>query len=419
MSRRSDRAAGRARRASDRRRSCGQRAPHLTRWSPDARRERMTSLWSTAGQRCNRLRVTRRYVHRSSRPQAAQETPLDVSITSALYRRRPAPRPSAAEAAVEAIAGAAGQDVAFSLALSQDQKDIRDWVHGFAADVMRPAAHEWDEKEQTPWPIIQEAAKIGLYGFEGLAQFFADPTGLSAADRQRGAVLGRRRHRHVDHGHRAGRRRDLRPGLAASRSANGSRAASAPPTTSRSPPSAPLSPTPARTSPACARMAKFDEAAGEWVLNGQKAWATNGGISDVHVVIASRRPRARLQRPRGLRRADERGQGHLPGLEGLKARPARLAHRRCVPRRLPHPRRLRARRQGEARRAPRARARGQEEPSRRRRCRPSRPRARPSARRRWGSPAPPTSTRSTTPRSASSSAARSSRTSRSPSRWRG
>src|SRR5882762_3207522 len=84
----------------------------------------------------------------------------------------------AAEAAVEAIAGAAGQDVTFSLALSQDQKDIRDWVHGFAADVMRPAAHEWDEREETPWPIIQEAAKIGLYGFEGIAQFFADPTGL-------------------------------------------------------------------------------------------------------------------------------------------------------------------------------------------------------------------------------------------------
>jgi hypothetical protein len=61
----------------------------------------------------------------------------------------------AAEAAVEAISGSAGQDVSFSLELNQDQKDIRDWVHGFAADVVRPAAHEWDEKEQTPWPIIQ------------------------------------------------------------------------------------------------------------------------------------------------------------------------------------------------------------------------------------------------------------------------
>src|SRR5712691_2332093 len=85
----------------------------------------------------------------------------------------------AAEAAVEAIASSANQDATFSMQLSQDQKDIRDWVHGFAADVVRPAAHEWDEKEQTPWPIIEEAAKIGLYGFEGLAQFFADPAGLT------------------------------------------------------------------------------------------------------------------------------------------------------------------------------------------------------------------------------------------------
>ncbi|MFM9044168.1 MAG: acyl-CoA dehydrogenase family protein, partial [bacterium] len=31
----------------------------------------------------------------------------------------------------------------------------------------------------------------------------------------------------------------------------------------------------------------YDEATDEWVLNGQKAWATNGGIADIHVVIAS------------------------------------------------------------------------------------------------------------------------------------
>jgi acyl-CoA dehydrogenase len=61
---------------------------------------------------------------------------------------------------------AAAEPVPFNLDLSDDQRDIRDWVHGFAADVVRPAASEWDEREETPWPILGEAAKIGLYGFE-------------------------------------------------------------------------------------------------------------------------------------------------------------------------------------------------------------------------------------------------------------
>ena len=119
----------------------------------------------------------------------------------------------AAEAAVEAITGAAGQDVTFSLALSQDQKDIREWVHGFAADVIRPAAHEWDEQEQTPWPIIQEAAKIGLYGFEGLAQFFADPTGLSLPIVNEELFWGDAGIGMSIMGTRSGGRRDLRSGL--------------------------------------------------------------------------------------------------------------------------------------------------------------------------------------------------------------
>ena len=32
--------------------------------------------------------------------------------------------------------------------------------------------------------------------------------------------------------------------------------------------------------------AVYDEASDEWVLNGAKAWITNGGIADVHVVVA-------------------------------------------------------------------------------------------------------------------------------------
>src|SRR5918992_5427349 len=70
-------------------------------------------------------------------------------------------------------------DTPFSLELNQDQRDVRDWVHGFAEQVVRPAAHECDEREATPWPVIQEAAKIGLYGYEALAQFWADSSGLT------------------------------------------------------------------------------------------------------------------------------------------------------------------------------------------------------------------------------------------------
>jgi acyl-CoA dehydrogenase len=195
-------------------------------------------------------------------------------------------RTEAAEAAVEAITSSAGKQATFSLALSQDQKDIRDWVHGFAADVMRPAAHEWDEKEQTPWPIIQEAAKIGLYGFEGLAQFFADPTGLTLpivneelfwGDAGIGmALMGTSLAVAAIFGQGTGEQigewiprcfgtpDDVKVAAFCSSEPNAGSDVSAVRTT-----------------------AKFDESAGEWVLNGQKAWATNGGISDVHVIIAS------------------------------------------------------------------------------------------------------------------------------------
>ena len=239
-------------------------------------------------------------------------------------------------------------------------------------------------------------------------------TGPAAADRQRGAVLGRRGHRHGDHGHVARRRRDLRPGHARAdgrvdpavlrqRGRRSWRAFCV------SEPDAGSDVSSIRT------RARYDEASGEWVLNGQKAWATNGGIANVHVIVASvdrelgSRGQAAFVVPPGT-------PGLRAGRQGQEARPARVAHRRRLPRRLPRPGRLPARRQGEARRAPRARPRGQAL------ARPGGDadlRGHAPDRRRAGdraSPAPPTSTRSSTRRSASSSAARSSRTRRSPSR---
>ncbi len=66
----------------------------------------------------------------------------------------------------------------FSLELSDDVIEVRDWVHDFAEKVVRPAAAEWDEREETPWPIIQEAAKVGLYSVELFATQAAEPSGL-------------------------------------------------------------------------------------------------------------------------------------------------------------------------------------------------------------------------------------------------
>src|SRR5260370_4445177 len=60
----------------------------------------------------------------------------------------------------------------YSLELNEDQLQIQKWVHEFAENVVRPAGPEWDEREETPWPIIEEAAKNGLYSFDFVAQAF-------------------------------------------------------------------------------------------------------------------------------------------------------------------------------------------------------------------------------------------------------
>src|SRR6202050_1881393 len=67
---------------------------------------------------------------------------------------------------------------AFSLDLSDDVIQMRDWLHEFAASVIRPAAAEWDEREETPWPVLEEAAKIGLYSLDFYAQQYLEGSGL-------------------------------------------------------------------------------------------------------------------------------------------------------------------------------------------------------------------------------------------------
>jgi alkylation response protein AidB-like acyl-CoA dehydrogenase len=69
----------------------------------------------------------------------------------------------------------------FSLDLGDDLREMREWVHGFAESVVRPAGAEWDEREETPWPVLEEAAKIGLYSLDFFAQQAFEPSGLGIA----------------------------------------------------------------------------------------------------------------------------------------------------------------------------------------------------------------------------------------------
>ena len=174
----------------------------------------------------------------------------------------------------------------FSLQLNDDQLQIQEWVHTFAKDVIRPAAREWDDREEFPWPVVQEAAKIGLYGWEFLMNAMADPTGLMMpvsieelfwGDGGIGmAIMG--------------------SGLAAAGIAGNGTPDQVMEWVPQcygdandvklgafcvSEPDAGSDVSSLRT------RAVYDEATDEWVLNGTKAWITNGGIANVHVVVAA------------------------------------------------------------------------------------------------------------------------------------
>jgi len=174
----------------------------------------------------------------------------------------------------------------FSMGLSQDQLDVREWVHGFAANVVRPAAAEWDEREETPWPLIQEAAKIGLYSFEALAQFYADESGLMVPIVNEELFWG-------DGGIGMSIMGTTLAVAAIFSSGTGEQFGEWVPQCYGSVDEPKVAafcvsePDAGSDVSSLRTRARYDAATDEWVINGQKAWATNGGIAAVHVVVAS------------------------------------------------------------------------------------------------------------------------------------
>jgi len=169
-------------------------------------------------------------------------------------------------------------------ALNDEQQEFKDRCRAFARDVIRPAARRHDEEESTPWEVIKEARKQGFGTLESIQHNAADSEGqmqVIAAEEFHWGCAG--------------------TALAIS----GSGLAAAGIASSGTPEQI------ARWVPDCfgagdeiklGAYAVTEPQAGsdvkslkttarrdgdEWVLNGTKVFITNGGIADVHVVVAA------------------------------------------------------------------------------------------------------------------------------------
>src|SRR5437763_13660916 len=179
--------------------------------------------------------------------------------------------------------------MAFSLDLTNDQQALREKCHTFAREVIRPVAAEYDREQELPWPVLEEAARQGLYEWQLYAELSTDPTGLSlpivmeelfwgcagigltivlpalalAALRQ--AATNEQLARWAPECF--GTPGDIKLGALAVTEPSGGSDVRSIQTTAR-------------------------KDGDDWVIDGQKVFIGNGGIADVHVVVATVDPEA-------------------------------------------------------------------------------------------------------------------------------
>src|SRR6476660_2411046 len=169
-------------------------------------------------------------------------------------------------------------------ALNEEQQEYKDRCRTFAREVIRPAARKHDEEESTPWEVIKEARRQGFQGLEAIQRSAGDSEGqmqvISAEEMHWGcagialAIAG--------------------SGLAAA----GIAASGTPEQIGRWVPEcfgsgdeiklgayAVTEPQAGSDVKSLKTTARRD--GDEWVLNGTKVFITNGGIADVHVVVAT------------------------------------------------------------------------------------------------------------------------------------
>ena len=179
--------------------------------------------------------------------------------------------------------------MSFTLALTDDQQALREKAHAFARDVIRPAAPEYDRDQELPWPILQEAAREGFYDWQLYASLTGDPTGLSLAIVMEELFWGC-----------AGIGLSIvLPALALAamrQAATDEQLARWAPECFGTPDDLKLGALavtePSGGSDVRSISTRARKDGSDWIIDGQKVFIGNGGIADVHVVVATVDPEA-------------------------------------------------------------------------------------------------------------------------------
>jgi alkylation response protein AidB-like acyl-CoA dehydrogenase len=168
--------------------------------------------------------------------------------------------------------------------VSDEQREFRAQCRRFAAEVIRPVAAKHDADESTPWEVIKAARERGLEGIDHIQRLAGDPDG------QFSVIYAEELHWGC-------------AGIAlaisgSSLAAAGLAASGTPEQIAKWVPEcfgmgdeiklgayAVTEPQAGSDVKSLRTTAKLD--GDEWVLNGTKVFITNGGIADVHVVVAT------------------------------------------------------------------------------------------------------------------------------------
>ncbi|MFB1294174.1 acyl-CoA dehydrogenase family protein [Mycobacterium sp. pW049] len=67
----------------------------------------------------------------------------------------------------------------FNITPTAAQHDLARRAHEFAEEVVRPVAADYDQRQEFPWPVLEEAASRGFYSPLFYRDLIGDPSGLS------------------------------------------------------------------------------------------------------------------------------------------------------------------------------------------------------------------------------------------------